>query len=228
MKILAIETSTLIGSIALIDDSQLLTEQQMEIKATYSDTLFPFIDRALRDVRISIHDIDGYVVSIGPGSFTALRIGLSTIKGLALATGKPLVGIPSLDGLAHNLCFSNLLICPVLDARKGEVYTAYYKRENGTVLKKLTADRVLDPKILLDEIEEEIVFLGDGVEVYGDLMSSTLKKKAIFAPLHLKYPKASSIAQLALNKFKNNELMDCDGTSPIYVRKPEAEVSYRP
>ncbi|MCK5254424.1 MAG: tRNA (adenosine(37)-N6)-threonylcarbamoyltransferase complex dimerization subunit type 1 TsaB, partial [Deltaproteobacteria bacterium] len=81
MKILAIETSTLIGSIALIDNSQLLTEQQMEIKATYSDTLFPFIDRALRDVSISIHDIDGYVVAIGPGSFTALRIGLSTIKG---------------------------------------------------------------------------------------------------------------------------------------------------
>ncbi|MEE8380439.1 MAG: hypothetical protein V3R78_00995, partial [Thermodesulfobacteriota bacterium] len=94
-------------------------------------------------------------------------------------------------------------------------------------LKKLTADRVLDPKILLDEIEEEVVFLGDGVEAYGDIMSSTLKEKAIFAPLHLKYPKASSIAQLALNKFENNELMDSDLTSPIYVRKPEAEVRYR-
>ena len=227
MKILAVETSTFVGSIALIEDDQLLTEHQMEIKATYSDTLFPLIDRALQGVSISIHEIDGYAIAIGPGSFTALRIGLTVIKGLALASGKPMVGIPSLDGLAHNLCFSNLLICPVLDARKGEVYTAYYKRKNGNVLKKLTADRVLDPKILLDEIEEEVVFLGDGVEAYGDLMSSTLKKKAIFAPLHLKYPKASSIAQLALNKFENNELMDSDLTSPIYVRKPEAEVRYR-
>ena len=227
MKILAIETSTLVGSIALIDDSQLLTEQQMEIKATYSDTLFPFIDRALRDVSISIHDIDGYVLAIGPGSFTALRIGLSTIKGLALATEKPIVGIPSLDGLAHNLCFSNLLICPVLDARKGEVYTAFYKRGNSNVLKKLTDYRVVDPKILLDEIEEEVVFLGNGVEAYEDLMSSRLKEIAFFAPVHLKYPKASSIAQLALDKFENNEVMDCNVTSPIYVRKPEAEVKYR-
>ena len=228
MKILAVETSTLVGSIALIEDGQLLTEHQMEIKATYSDTLFPLIDRALQDVSISIHEIDGYAIAIGPGSFTALRIGLTVIKGFALAAGKPMVGIPSLDGLAHNLCFSDLMICPILDARKGEVYTAFYKRENGPVLKKLTPDRVVDPKILLDEIDEEVIFLGDGVDVYRDLIKSKLKDNAFFAPLHLKYPKASSIAQLALSKFENNEVMDCNVTSPIYVRMPEAEVKYHP
>ena len=228
MKILAVETSTLVGSIALIEDGQLLIENQMEIKASYSDTLFPLIDRALRDLSISIREIDGYAIAIGPGSFTALRIGLTVIKGLALASGKPMVGIPSLDGLAHNLCFSDLMICPILDARKGEVYTAFYKRETGHVLKKHTPDRVVDPKILLDEIDEEVIFLGNGIDVYSDLVKSKLKNNAFFAPLHLKHPKASSIAQLALSKFENNEVMDCNVTSPIYVRMPEAEVNYRP
>jgi len=227
MKILAIETSTLVGSIALIDNNTLLTELQMEIKATYSDTLFPFIDRSLQDLTISIHEIDGYALALGPGSFTALRIGLSVIKGLALATGKPLVGIPSLDGLAHNLCFSDLLICPVLDARKGEVYTAFYKSEDDHILKRRTPDRVVDPHTLMDEIEEKVIFLGDGVAKYKNLMNSTLKGKALFAPLHLNYPKASSIAQLALKKFENDEVMDCARTSPLYVRLPEAEIKWR-
>ena len=228
MKILAIETSTLMGSVALVDDGQLLTEHQKEIKATYSDTLFPLIDRVLEDVHIPIQEIDGYALALGPGSFTALRIGLTVIKGLALSTGKPIVGIPSLDGLAQNIGFTDLLICPVLDARKGEVYTAFYKGGDDHVIKKLTPDRVVDPKVLLEDIEEKVVFLGDGVEVYRYFMVNKLEGKALFAPLHLKYPKASSIAQLAQKKFKNNEGMACDDISPIYVRMPEAEVNYRP
>ena len=225
---MAAETTTLLGSIALIEDGQLLIEHQMEIKTTYSETLLPLIDRVLQDASISIHEIDGYAIAIGPGSFTALRIGLCVIKGLALADKKPMVGIPSLDGLAHNLCFSDLMICPILDARKGEVYTAFYKRENGHVLKKLTPDRVVNPQILLNEIGGEVIFLGDGIDVYRDLIKSKLKENAFFAPLHLKYPKASSIAQLAVSKFENNEIMDCDITLPIYVRMPEAEVKYHP
>ena len=227
MKILAVETSTLFGSIALIEDGKLLTENQVKIKSTYSDTMLPLIDRVLQDVGISIHEVDGYAVAIGPGSFTALRIGLSVIKGLTFATGKPMVGIPSLDGLAHNCCFSDLMICPVIDARKGEVYTAFYKRDSSHLLQKLTPDRAVDPYILLNEIGEKVVFLGDGVDVYRNLIKSTLKEDALLAPLHLQYPKASSIAQLALMKFKNNEVLDCAISSPIYVRMPEAELHYR-
>lgn len=227
MKLLAIETSTMIGSIALISDQQLLVEYQIGIKTTYSDTLFSRIDHILQEVNTSIQEIDGYALALGPGSFTALRIGLSVVKGLALATEKPIVGIPTLDGLAQNVCFSNLLICPLLNARKGEVYAAFYKREGDTALKKLTPDRALDPEMLLDEIQEEVIFLGDGSDFYSDLIISKLKEKYFFAPLHLKYPKASAIAQLALQKFKDNEVMDSDCITPIYVRTPEAEIKMK-
>jgi len=227
MKLLAIETSTMVGSIALISDHRLLAEYQMGIKATYSDALIPLIDNVLSNTRIPIQEIDGFALALGPGSFTALRIGLSIIKGLALATKKPLVGIPTLDSLAHNMCFSNFLICPVLDARKGEVYTAFYKREDGSTLKKLTPDRVVKPQRLLDEIHEEVIFLGDGSDVYRDIILRRLKEKVLFAPLHLKYPKASSIAQLALEKFKDNEVMDIERITPVYVRPPEAEIKWK-
>lgn len=227
MKLLALETSTMMGSIALISDGQLIAEYQIGIKATYSDTLFPLVNHILQEVNVSIQEIDGYALALGPGSFTALRIGLSVIKGLALATGKPIVGISTLDGLAQNVRFSDVLLCPVLDARKGEVYTAFYKKEGGHVLKKLTPDRVVDPKRLLDEIQEEVIFLGDGMDVYKDLILSRLKEKVLFAPLHLRYPKASAIAQLALKKFEDNELLDIDYASPIYVRQPEAEIKWK-
>jgi len=227
MKILAIETSTLIGSIALTCDHHLLAEYQMEIKATYSDTLLIFIDRILQDAHISIGEIDGYALAQGPGSFTALRIGMSVVKGLALATRKPMVGISSLDGLAYNMCFTNILICPILDARKGEVYTAFYKKRDDGTFKKLTPDRVVDPKKLLDEIQEEVVFLGDGSYLYRNLILSSLKGKALFAPVNLNYPKASSIACLASHKFKSDEILNLDFAAPVYVRSPEAEIKWR-
>jgi tRNA threonylcarbamoyladenosine biosynthesis protein TsaB len=227
MKLLAIETSTMVGSIALISDHHLLAEYQMGIKTTYSDALLPLIDYVLQGAQISIQEIDGFALALGPGSFTALRIGLSVIKGLALASKKPLVGIPSLDGLAHNICSSNVLICPVLYARKSEVYTAFYRRKDSHALKKLTPDRIVDPKKLLDEIQEEVIFLGDGSDFYRDIIPCRLEKKVFFAPLHLKYPKASVIAQLALNKFKNNEVMGIERITPVYVRPPEAEIKSR-
>ena len=208
MILLAIETSTMVGSIALTSDHQLLAEYQIGIKTTYSDTLLPIIDYTLQGAQISIQEIDGFALALGPGSFTALRIGLSVIKGLAMATQKPLIGISTLDGLAHNICFSNVLICPVLDARKGEVYTAFYRRKDSHTLKKLTPDRIVNPQKLLDEIQEEVIFLGDGTDIYRDKISRKLKKKVLFAPLHLKYPKASVIAQLALKKFKDKEVID--------------------
>lgn len=224
MKLLAVETSTMIGSIALISDHQLLAEYQIGIKATYSETILPLIDYMLRGAHISIQEIDGYALALGPGSFTALRIGLSIIKGLALANKKPMVGIPTLDGLAYNMCYSNLLVCPVLDARKGEVYTAFYKREGSHTLSKLTPDRAISPEKLLDEIQEKVIFLGNGIDVYRNLIVSKLKEKVLFAPFHLKYPRASAVAQLAIKKFEDNKVMNCDYITPIYVRPPEAEI----
>ncbi|MCK5423475.1 MAG: tRNA (adenosine(37)-N6)-threonylcarbamoyltransferase complex dimerization subunit type 1 TsaB [Deltaproteobacteria bacterium] len=226
MKLLAIETSTMIGSVALTDDNELVAEYQIGIKATYSDTLFPMIDHILKNANVSIQEVDAFALAKGPGSFTSLRIGISVIKGLALANNKPVIAIPSLDALAHNICFSNMLICPLIDARRDEVYTAFYKREEGHTLKKLTPDRAIVPEILLDEIREEVVFLGDGTDLYKDLIIRKLKEKALFSPLHLKYPRASAIAQLAFKKLNVNEVSDIEVMTPLYVRPPEAETKW--
>ena len=167
-----------------------------------------------------------HLLAQGPGSFTALRIGISVIKGLAIATNKPVIAIPSLDGLAHNMCFSNMLVCPLIDARKDEVYAAFYKREDGDTLKKLTPERAIAPDILLDEIREKVVFLGDGTDRYKDLIIRKLNENVFFSPLHLKHPRASSIAQLAYRKLNVNEISDIDVMTPIYIRQPEAEIKW--
>jgi len=225
MKILTLETSTMIGSIALSEDDQLLGEYQIRIKETYSDTILPLIDHLLTVLSLSIRDIDGFALTLGPGSFTSLRIGVSIIKGLAFSTHKPVVGIPSLDGLAQNVCFSkNVLVCPVVDARKGEVYTAFYRGEGGQFLTKLTPEKAITPQKLLDEIKEEVIFLGDGVDLYGKMIGDRLKEKALFAPPALRYPKASTITYLALQKFKNGEVSYSDDIIPLYVRLSEAEI----
>ena len=226
MKLLAIETSTMIGSVALTDDNELLAEYQIGIRATYSDILFPAIDHILKSANVAIQEVDAFALAQGPGSFTALRIGISVIKGLALANNKPVIAIPSLDALAHNMCFSDILICPLIDARRDEVYTAFYKREDGHTLKKLTPDRAIVPEILLDEIREEVVFLGDGTDLYKDLIVRKLKEKVLFSPLHLKYPRASAIAQLAFKKLNLNEVSDIEVMTPLYVRPPEAETKW--
>ena len=226
MKLLAIETSTMIGSVALADDDELLVEYQIGIQATYSDTLFPVIDHMLKHTNVSIQEVDAFALAQGPGSFTALRIGISVIKGLALANNKPVIAIPSLDGLAHNMCFSNMLVCPLINARKDEVYTAFYRRGDGHTLNKLTPDRAIVPDILLDEIREEVVFLGDGTDRYRDLIIRKLNDNVFFSPLHLKYPRASAIAQLAFKKLTVNEVSDIDVMTPIYVRQPEAETKW--
>jgi tRNA threonylcarbamoyladenosine biosynthesis protein TsaB len=226
MKLLAIETSTMIGSVALTDDNELVAEYQMGIQATYSDALFPVIDHMLTHANVSICDVDAFALAQGPGSFTALRIGISVMKGLALANNKPVIAIPSLDGLAHNVCFSNMLICPLIDARKDEVYTAFYKRGDGHTLKRLTPDRAIVPDMLLDEIKEDVVFLGDGTDRYRDLIISKLNHHVFFSPLHLKYPRASAIAQLAFKKLTVHEVSDIDVMTPIYVRPPEAETQW--
>jgi tRNA threonylcarbamoyladenosine biosynthesis protein TsaB len=226
MKLLAVETSTMVGSVALCDGSTLIAEYQMRINATYSDTLFPVIDQLLLVSKLTIDDIEGYALAIGPGSFTALRIGMSIIKGLAFATEKPIVGVRSLDGLAQNVCFSNLLVCPIFDARKGEVYTALYKNQKESGLDKLVEEKVVSPDVLCAEIKEKVIFLGDGSDVYRERLQHNLGAKALFAPPHLRYPRASSVAHLAMNKFLQNEVSEADYITPLYVRPPEAEVKF--
>ena len=226
MKILALETSTKMGSIALTEDYNLLGEYQISIKDSYSEMLLPAIDHLLKSCDTSIHTIDALALAQGPGSFTALRIGMSVIKGFSLKIKVPVIPIPSLDGLAHNLCYSNYLVCPLMDARKGEVYTAFYKKKKDYLI-KISDERVLNPEQLMDDIDEDVLLLGDGAILYKGLIQKRLQGKAHFAPFNLSYPRASAIAHLAFEKIKTAKvLQNSDLLTPLYVRRPEAEVKW--
>ena len=228
MKLLSLETSTKMGSIAITDNTQLLGEFQIAIKDTFSEMLLPTIDYVLKSTKTAIQDVDAFALAQGPGSFTSLRIGMSVVKGLALKNKVPIIPIPTLDGLASNLSYSHLLICPLIDARKGEVYTAFYKKQSNHSLGKLSDDRVIAPEKLIDEIDEETVFLGDGSILYGDLIREKLREKAHFAPLNLLYPRATAISSLALQVIKEDQVPpQSDLFRPLYVRPPEAEVNYQ-
>ena len=225
MRILGIETSTMTGSVALMDEERLIAEYTLNLKETHTSRLMPTIDRVTKDASLTIKDLDGIAVSLGPGSFTGLRIGIATAKGLAQGLNIPVVGIPTLDGLAFQLFNCKDLICPILDARKGEVYYALYK--NG---KRLSEYMACKPDRLLEKLGSRIqnpgsriVFLGDGVEVHEDLIKRRLGRKAVFTPKTRRLPSAASIAELGLKKLKrgiNSELLTL---KPIYIRAPIGE-----
>jgi len=215
------------GSVALIDEEELVSEYLLNIKVTHSERLLTVIDSIMRDSKVAISEIDGFAISIGPGSFTGLRIGVSTVKGLAFAANKPVVGIPTLDALAENLLFADYLICPILDARKNEVYTALYRRDDKNGLQKLTGDMVIGPNDLLKKIDEKVVFLGDGIRTYHKLIRKELHDLAIFAPLNLRLPRAGNVGKLSLDAFNNNNILDLNTFTPLYVRASEAEIKFK-
>ncbi|MBW2038286.1 MAG: tRNA (adenosine(37)-N6)-threonylcarbamoyltransferase complex dimerization subunit type 1 TsaB [Deltaproteobacteria bacterium] len=227
MMILGIDTSTSCGSLGLIDGDQVVAEYNLNREETHSARLIPSIQVLLKGAKLDIKDVDGLAVSLGPGSFTGLRVGLSTVKGLALAAEKPVVGVPTLDALAHNLPFTPYLICPFLDARRGEVYTALYKDEGGGRVKRLTPYQVLSPSIMLEEIPpKETIFLGDGVRVYGELIKERLGERAFFAPPHLRFLRGTMVAELGLQRIMEGERDDISSLVPIYVRPSDAEIRW--
>lgn len=227
MKILAIETATVAGSIAIVDDSAgLIGEVRMDVKVVHAERLMPSIEWLLKASGIQINDIDAYAVSIGPGSFTGLRIGLSTAKGFSYATGKPVVPVPTLDAFARTLPFCSYIICPMLDARKNQVYAAFYKWNNG-VCNKIMSETAISPAELLNKLSEPAVFMGDGVKIYGKLISDTLQDKAVFAPASRMSPSASTVGEIALENLKQGIVTDPVSLVPLYIRRSEAEVHWK-
>jgi tRNA threonylcarbamoyladenosine biosynthesis protein TsaB len=228
MKILGVDTSTSCGSLGIIDDNAVVTEYALLRDETHSTRLAPAIQALLKEAQLGLNEIDGIAVSLGPGSFTGLRVGLSAVKGLALAAEKPVVGVPTLDALASNLPFTPYVICPILDARKGEVYSALYKNGGRGLVERLTPYEVLSPPRLLEKIPlQETIFLGDGVEVYGELIKERLGAKALFAPPHLRFLRGSSVAEIGLQRFKRGEQDDISSLVPIYVRPSDAEIKWK-
>ena len=227
MKVLGVDTSTSCGSLGIIDDDAVVAEYALLRDETHSTRLVPAIQALLKEARLDLNKIDGMAVSLGPGSFTGLRVGLSAVKGLALAAERPVVGVPTLDALAFNLPFTPYVICPLVDARKGEVYTALYKDGEGGRVEQLTPYQVVAPLDLLEKLPlQETIFLGDGVEVYGELIEERLGVKVLFAPPHLRFLRGSTVAEIGLQRFKKGETDDISSMVPIYVRPSDAEIKW--
>jgi tRNA threonylcarbamoyladenosine biosynthesis protein TsaB len=223
--LLALETSGQCGSIALVTPERCLAEYSLNSPLTHSRRLLAGMQDLLNAAGFTLEDLDGLAVSIGPGSFTGLRIGLGTIKGLAMATCLPLITIPTLDGLAAQLPFATGHICPIIDARKKEVFAAIYQRQAGGELQRTTDYLAIAPARLAERIQAPTIFIGDGILPYQELFQDKLGSKAIFAPTALYFARAASIGMLALDRWQSQDCIDPHRAVPLYVRASEAEVN---
>lgn len=230
MFVLGIESATPVAGVAVVHRGGVLAERLVNNKKTHSGHLLPMIKAVIEEAGLSPGDIGGVAVSSGPGSFTGIRIGMSTAKTLAQVWGVPVVGVSTLDALAHPLAGLASLVCPVLNARKNEVYTSVYDGLGG-LLRNLTGPRALKPEELADLLarwpERAVAFLGDGVGQYQGRLTELLGDRALFAPLAISLPRGSTVADLGLIK-----LMQGQGTGPLtllpnYVRLSEAEVKWQ-
>jgi len=227
MKILGIDTSTRCSSVGLIDEGEVISEYLLNIPITHSERLLGAIDYLLREAHCQMEDLDGWAISLGPGSFTGLRIGVSTVKGLAYATRKPVAGVSSLDVLASQISPTPYLICPILDARKGEVYTAFYRYDETNLPKRLSDYQAMRPEDLVKNIKEKIIFVGDGTKTYGDYLGKSLSSLALFPNPSLHLPHGSAVARLGSELLRKGESLDVKTFTPIYVRPSEAEIKWQ-
>ena len=225
MYILGIETSTMTGSVAIITEQQLIVEQTINTKITHAERLITTIDDTLRAASLTIREIDGIAVSSGPGSFTGLRIGVTTAKSLAYSIRKPIVAVSSLDALSSQFFYTSYLICPMLDARKKEVYSACY-RNSGAKVQRVSEYAVITPANLLKGIHEPTLFLGDGVMPYRREIASTLGESAIFADAAHLLPRGSLVAKLGCDRLLAGEQDDCSALTPFYLRQSDAEIHW--
>jgi tRNA threonylcarbamoyladenosine biosynthesis protein TsaB len=226
LKILGIDTSTKFCNLGLIEDEDILIEYTINgLKKKHSSILVPAIKDLLKTIELKMEEINGIAISIGPGSFTGLRIGLSVAKGLCYARSLPLLGIPTLDAMAFSLKEIPYLICPVLEAKKDEIYDVVFR--GGDILHKVMDYKCEDIQSLLARLsllKEKIIFLGDGIKKYRDIIKEKIGKNALFIDSQLNLPVASNIAFLGLKKLKKGEEDDISTLSPFYLRKSAAEI----
>lgn len=227
MKILSLDSATESATCAVLDEYKLFGEITFNYKKQHSTVLMPIIDRLLKDLNIDINSLDGFVVSKGPGSFTGLRIGAAVIKGLSQGTGKPFIGVSSLDALAYNLYCTSGIICPILDALRGNVYTALYNFDNDNlnIISKYMIISINDLIELLNRQNKPVYFLGDAVPKFKEKLTSRIED-VHFAPVHLNVIKASSLGELGLKLLNSGLKDDLYTFAPFYLRKSQAEREY--
>lgn len=227
MKILSLDSATECASCAVLDDDKLLGEINFNYKKQHSVILMEMIDNLLKNVKLDVKSLDGFVVSKGPGSFTGLRIGMAIAKGLSQGSRKPFVSVSSLDALAYNLAYTDGLVCPILDALRNNVYTALYCFE-GETLKRISDYMVISIDELIDIVSAKnmpVTFIGDAISKFKDKLSLELKKSK-FSPTHINLVRASSLGQIGLNLLKEGKEDDLYNSAPIYIRKSQAEREY--
>lgn len=224
MKILAVDSSGLTATVAVYADGIILASQTVNNKKTHSQTLLPMIKDMMEHSGLKLEKIDAVAIAEGPGSFTGLRIGAATIKGLCLAIDKPLIPVSTLAGLAYNLAGCSSLICPILDARRKQVYTALYSFEKDE-LNELAAPSAQGIDELLCELDNysDITFVGDGLPVFKEIISSKLGGRAHYAMPHMMLQNAASIAVLAAKMYENGVAVSADAFEPVYLRLSQAE-----
>lgn len=224
--ILTIQTASPAGSVSVSNGDLLLAELNLEVRKTASDWLLPSIEDLLDKAGLKRDDLDVVAVVQGPGSFTGLRVGLATAKGLAMASGCPLVGVSSLQTLAMQAPFATLPVCVMMDARKQEVYSATYQWKNGFP-QPVSEERVLKPDIILSELKEETLFIGNGATAYRSLIVRHMAERAHFVPGYLALPRAGAAAALALREWESGNTFSAEELMPVYLRPSEAELNYR-
>lgn len=222
--LLTIDTATSAGSVALSRGERLLGEIVIDADATHGDRILVSAQRLLADLGLDIAEIDAFAVVDGPGSFTGLRVGVATAKGLASACDRPLLGVSTLEALAQSLPFCTLPVCALLDARKKEVYAATFATSDGR-LRPLDTARALPPRQLLASIAAPTLFVGSGALAYGELIRECLGAQAAFAPWPLHTPRASNAALVALERLRCGASGNAGALLPRYLRQSEAELS---
>ena len=237
MKVLAIDSSGLTATVAIVDEIQTVAEYTVNYKKTHSQTLLPMINEIVKMVELDLKEIDAIAVAGGPGSFTGLRIGSATAKGLGLALGKPLVSVPTVDGLAYGAFGCSDIICPMMDARRNQVYTGLYTfskkagEKSGQnlvepafqVIKMQMAISVEELIARLNRYGRPVLFLGDGVPVYAEMLAAGLKVPYSLAPSYMNRQRAAIIGALGIRYYKAGKYETAAEHKPEYLRVSQAE-----
>ena len=225
MKVLGIDSSGLVASVAVVEDDILLAEYTVNYKKTHSQTLLPMLKEIGDMINLDLNSLDAIAIAAGPGSFTGLRIGSATAKGLGLALDKPIIPVPTVDGLAYDLWGTDKIVCPIMDARRNQVYTGIYEFCDGKlqILENQMAVSVTENAEKLNALGREVIFLGDGVPVYRKTLAEVMKISYSFALAHMNRQRASAVAVLGAQYYVQGRAESAMEHKPDYLRLSQAE-----
>lgn len=224
MKIIGIDSSGLVASVAVYEDGKIIAEYSTNYKKTHSQTLLPMLDEIKNEIGLDLSQVDAIAVASGPGSYTGLRIGAASAKGMAYSLGKPIIAVPTLEGLAFNMWGTSDIVCPLMDARRQQVYTGLF--EFNPELTCIYEQRAVEISEVIKEVNNlgrKVIFLGDGAIAYEELLKTEVKVPFVFAPAHRNFQSAASIVTLGAMYYEQGKAVKSEDFEPVYLRKSQAE-----